>query len=172
MTAQPSASEPAPADNEPPAPSRPDGSSARDPDPASAAALPSARQRMVVAGALLAGLAVVLGAFGTHGLRDVLDARALATWTTAVQYQLWHALALIALAGLPDRMGPERMGPARMGPGRMALPAALLGGGAVLFAGSLYLLALTDARWLGAVTPLGGLLMILGWLLVAWRAAR
>ena len=110
-----------------------------------------------MAGALLAALGIVLGAFGTHGLRDALDARALGWWQTAVQYQMWQAVGLVALGALPLRMG---------------LPAGMIGAGALIFSGSLYAMALTDARWLGAVTPLGGLLMILGWLLAAWRLAR
>lgn len=114
--------------------------------------------RIVVAGALLAGTAVAFGAFGAHALRGVLSEQQLGWWQTAVQYQLWHALALLALAALrPPRAGGI---------------ALLLGGGALLFSGSLYLMALTDARWLGAITPLGGLAMILGWFLFAWQAAR
>ena len=120
-------------------------------------ALDVARRRILVAGALLAALGIVLGAFGTHGLRDTLGAREVGWWQTAVQYQMWQAVGLVALGALPRRLG---------------LAASMIGGGAVLFSGSLYAMALTDARWLGAVTPLGGLLMILGWLLVAWRLAR
>lgn len=115
------------------------------------------RRRILVAGALLAALGIVLGAFGTHGLRDALDERALGWWQTGVQYQMWQAVGLVALGALPARMG---------------LPAATIGAGAVVFSGSLYAMALTDARWLGMVTPLGGLLMILGWLLAAWKLAR
>jgi uncharacterized membrane protein YgdD (TMEM256/DUF423 family) len=114
--------------------------------------------RVAVAGALLAGTAVALGAFGAHALRGALSEQQLGWWQTAVQYQLWHALALLALAAL--RLP------------RAGTIALLLGGGALIFSGSLYLMALTDARWLGAITPLGGLAMILGWLLFAWQAAR
>lgn len=119
--------------------------------------LDKGRRAILVAGALLAASGIVLGAFGTHGLRGMLDERALGWWETAVQYQMWQALGLLALGALRRRLG---------------LAAALIGGGALLFSGSLYLMALTDARWLGAVTPLGGLLMILGWLIAAWRLAR
>ncbi|TFI56521.1 DUF423 domain-containing protein [Sphingomonas parva] len=110
---------------------------------------------IALAGALLAGLGVALGAFGAHGLRDVLDARALGWWQTGVDYQMWHALALVALASLRGV--------------RTGLPAGLLAVGTIVFSGSLYLMALTSARWLGAVTPVGGLLMIAGWALLAWR---
>jgi uncharacterized membrane protein YgdD (TMEM256/DUF423 family) len=112
--------------------------------------------RTLAAGAALGALGVALGAFGAHGLRTFLPAEALGWWQTGVQYQMWHALALVAL-GLAGR--PETR-----------LPALLLGAGAAIFSGSLYLMALTGARWLGAVTPAGGLLMIAGWLILAWRA--
>lgn len=116
------------------------------------------RRLVLAAGALLAGLGVALGAFGAHGLKHLLDAERLGWWQTAVQYQVWHGLALVALAGAPML--------------RIRLSAWLLGAGAIVFAGSLYLMALTGWRWLGAVTPFGGLGMILGWALLAWRAAR
>ena len=120
------------------------------------APLQADRRRILVAGALLAALGIVLGAFGTHGLRDALGARELGWWQTGVQYQMWQAIGLVALGGLPRRLG---------------LAAAMIGGGALIFSGSLYLMALTGTHWLGAITPLGGLLMILGWLLAAWRLA-
>jgi uncharacterized membrane protein YgdD (TMEM256/DUF423 family) len=118
----------------------------------------SGRNAILGAGALLAGLGVAFGAFGAHGLKGMLDAERLGWWQTAVQYQVWHGLALVALAAAPAE--------------RVRLPAALLGAGAVIFSFSLYLMALTNVRWLGAVTPLGGLAMIAGWALLAWRALR
>jgi uncharacterized membrane protein YgdD (TMEM256/DUF423 family) len=115
-------------------------------------------QRLVLcAGAVLAGLGVALGAFGAHGLKHLLDTERLGWWQTAVQYQVWHGLALVALAAAPLD--------------RLKLPAWLLGAGAAVFSVSLYAMALTDWRWLGAVTPLGGLAMIVGWAVLAWRAA-
>ena len=116
------------------------------------------RRLILAAGAALAGLGVALGAFGAHGLKHLLDAERLGWWQTAVQYQMWHGLALVALAGAPLR--------------RVRLPAWLLGVGATILAASLYLMALTGRRWLGAVTPFGGLAMIGGWALLAWRAIR
>ena len=107
------------------------------------------------AGAMLAALGVGLGAFGAHGLRNLLDATALTWWETAVQYQMWHALGLVAL-------GASRQPQCQR-------PAVLLTAGTVIFAGTLYMMALGAPRWLGAVTPIGGSLMILGWLLLAWR---
>jgi uncharacterized membrane protein YgdD (TMEM256/DUF423 family) len=106
-------------------------------------------------GALLAGLGVVLGAFGAHALKASLSAEALGWWGTAVQYQMWHALGLILTGALPQP--------------RLGLPAAFLGGGTLLFSASLYAMALSGERWLGAVTPLGGAAMIVGWVLLAWR---
>ena len=88
---------------------------------------------ITIAGALLAGTAVMLGAFGTHGLRSTLTAQQLGWWETGVQYQMWHALALLALAGL--RLS-----------GKRAI-ALLLGIGSVVFSGSLYIMALTDIRF-------------------------
>ena len=107
---------------------------------------------------MIAALAVGAGAFGAHALRDTLGSRELGWWETATAYLLPHAVALVALAALPI--------------GRPGLSAALLGGGALLFAGTLYAMALTGATWLGAVTPLGGTAMIAGWFLLAWRSVR
>ncbi|MDB5722845.1 MAG: hypothetical protein JWP15_3463 [Alphaproteobacteria bacterium] len=114
--------------------------------------------RLLAAGALLAGLGVALGAFGAHALRDILSPAAMGWWQTGIQYQMWHAIALVALAALPAQ--------------RVRLPAAMLGIGALIFSASLCAMALTGARWLGAVTPIGGALMILGWGLLAVRALR
>ena len=111
-----------------------------------------------VAGAVLAGVGVVLGAFGAHGLRAGLTEAELGWWQTGVQYQMWHAVALLAIALWPEE--------------RARFPMWLLGAGTIVFSGSLYLMALTGARWLGAVTPLGGLLMVAGWAVLAWRMAR
>ena len=115
----------------------------------------TASRMIALSGALLAGLGVALGAFGAHGLRDALDARALGWWQTGVDYQMWHAVALVAIACLRGV--------------RAGLPAVLIAAGTIVFSGSLYLMAITGARWLGMVTPLGGLAMIAGWALLAWR---
>lgn len=110
----------------------------------------------LVAGALLAGSGVALGAFGAHALKHSLAPEQAEWWSTAVQYQMWHALALLVLCGLAVR--------------RRGLAALLIGAGAVVFSGSLYLMALGLPRWLGAITPIGGTLMIAGWLVLAWSA--
>lgn len=117
------------------------------------------RRFVLVAGSLLAASGVAAGAFGAHGLRSMLDAAALGWWQTAVQYQLWHAIGLLALAALPARLS-------------VPLPALLLTVGTLVFSGSLYAMALGAPRWLGAVTPVGGTLLIAGWLLLAWRGLR
>lgn len=121
-----------------------------------------ARRSLIVA-ALLGGAAVVLGAFGAHALRNALDANALATWHTAVDYQFWHALALLATA-LLAREGDTRA---------LRVAAWMFAIGSVLFCGSLYALALGAPRLVGVVTPIGGVGFIAGWIAIAvhaWRA--
>jgi len=109
-----------------------------------------------IAAAALGATAVVLGAFGAHGLQSRLDAAALHVWQTAVEYQFWHALALLAVATLA---------PAKTARGWRASAVALLIG-AFLFCGSLYALALGAPRWFGAVAPVGGASLIAGWVLL------
>ena len=109
--------------------------------------------------ALLVGIAgasaVLLGAFGAHALRGVLDARGAELWHTAVNYHAWHALALAVAVGL----GCGRSG-------RVARAAFTVG--IVLFSGSLYALALGAPRWVGIITPFGGLAFVAGWLALGW----
>jgi uncharacterized membrane protein YgdD (TMEM256/DUF423 family) len=111
-------------------------------------------------GALWALLGVGLGAFGAHGLKAVASEQALAWWETAARYQLVHAVALVLL-GLLQQHRPGGDG---------AGWAFLLG--STVFSGTLYVMALGAPRWLGAVTPIGGLGMMLGWLLLALHARR
>ena len=111
-------------------------------------------------GALSGALAVALGAFAAHGLRSRIGADALATFETGARYHMYHALALLAVAWACARW-----------PGAWASAAGwLFVAGTVLFSGSLYLLAITGVRALGAITPLGGLAFMLGWLALAWAA--
>jgi len=113
-------------------------------------------------GAVLAFLGVALGAFGAHGLRGTLSAQDMATFEAGVRYQLVHALALLAVAWASTRW-----------PGATVHAAGwLFVAGTVVFSGSLYVLVLTGPRWLGAVTPLGGVCFLLGWGLLAWSALR
>jgi uncharacterized membrane protein YgdD (TMEM256/DUF423 family) len=113
-------------------------------------------------GALSAGVAVMAGAFGAHALRATLTPAALATFETAARYQMFHSLALLVVAAWLER--PRHPAVARA--------AGLFLLGTVLFSGSLYALALSGQRWLGAVTPLGGAAFIAGWLFLAWGLGR
>ncbi len=110
-------------------------------------------------GALFAGLAVVLGAFGAHALKGVLDRDQLAVWQTAVTYQMWHALGLILVAHLGDEPWSRWSG-------------RLMAAGILLFSGSLYLMVLSGTPALGMITPFGGLAFITAWFLLAWSAWR
>jgi uncharacterized membrane protein YgdD (TMEM256/DUF423 family) len=112
----------------------------------------------VTTGAVWACLAVGLGAFGAHGLRSIATEQGLAWWETAARYQLFHAVAMVLLGLLQQQR-----------PGGDAAGLCFFGGSA-LFSGTLYAMALGAPRWLGAVTPVGGLGMMLGWLLLAWQA--
>jgi uncharacterized membrane protein YgdD (TMEM256/DUF423 family) len=113
----------------------------------------------IVAGCVSGFLAVALGAFGAHGLADRLSERSLAIYHTAAQYQMYHALALIGL-GLWGNWAQQTVN----GPGWCWVV------GTVIFAGSLYALALTDVKILGAITPIGGVLFLVGWILFAIKA--
>ncbi|MEN8182552.1 MAG: DUF423 domain-containing protein [Myxococcota bacterium] len=115
--------------------------------------------RWILVSALLGTLGVVLGAFGAHGLRERLDAGQLASWQTAVQYQLIHAVVLLALGLFATHSGRP-----------LQLPAWLFTLGIVMFSGSIYWLVLGGPRALGPVTPLGGLCFIGGWLSLLWLA--
>lgn len=111
-------------------------------------------------GSILAALGVALGAFAAHGLKTRVDAEMLTIFETAARYQMFHALGLLAVGWAAERYGgswPQIAG-------------WLLLFGVLIFSGSLYLLVLTGARWLGAITPIGGLAFILGWVALAIAA--
>lgn len=113
-------------------------------------------------GALSGGLAVALGAFGAHALRARLGAGDLAIFETGVRYQMYHALALIAVAWV-----------AHQWPGTLPRVAGWsFAVGTLIFSGSLYILVLTNQRWLGAVTPIGGVAFLTGWACLAAAALR
>lgn len=112
-------------------------------------------------GALWGFLGVSAGAFGAHGLEGRVDAEELAWWQTAVQYHLVHALALFGFGVLQ-----------RVVPGRGHGPGWLFLAGDAVFSGTLYAMALGGPHWLGAVTPVGGVGMLLGWLLLALPERR
>ena len=116
-----------------------------------------------VAGAILLGIAVMIGAFGAHALRDRLDAYATGIYERAVFYHFVHALGLLAL-GIAAGSGT-------IAGGAVALAGWLLIAGIAIFCGSLYALALSGMRVLGAITPLGGAAFIGGWFAFAYAAA-
>ena len=116
----------------------------------------------IFVGALLGAVSVIAGAFGAHGLASRLDARSLELWETAARYLIYGAFALI-LVGLLGRQGAVR-GVAGAGWCLLA--------GSLIFSGTVAVLALGGPRWLGAITPIGGTLLILGFLLFAWAALK
>jgi uncharacterized membrane protein YgdD (TMEM256/DUF423 family) len=122
---------------------------------------------IVALGAALGGIAVAVGAFGAHGLQGRVTPEMLTVFEVGVRYQMYHALALVLL-GLFAGRGPSPA-PIEVPPG-VAPAVWLFLAGIVLFSGSLYALVLTGMRWLGAVTPFGGLAFLAAWVLFA-RAA-
>ena len=111
-------------------------------------------------GAVFGLIAVGLGAFGAHALRERMSAESMAIYQTGVQYHMIHALALLALAALSHKLRkPDIIG-------------WLFIFGILIFSGSLYLLAISGHRWLGAITPLGGVCFLSGWAVFAWQVAR
>jgi uncharacterized membrane protein YgdD (TMEM256/DUF423 family) len=110
------------------------------------------RSPLVALGAINAALAVAAGAFAAHGLESRLEPSALKIFETAARYHMYHAIAMILAARLARRAG------------------WIFQAGIVIFSGSLYALALTDIKVLGAITPLGGLAFLAGWVWLAWTA--
>ena len=106
---------------------------------------------------------MALGAFGAHGLKSRLAADALALWGTGVQYHLWHALALVLTGLCASAFGDSAW---------LRASGWLFLAGITIFSGSLYALALGAPKWLGAIAPLGGTALILGWLALAAAIAR
>jgi uncharacterized membrane protein YgdD (TMEM256/DUF423 family) len=114
-------------------------------------------------GAVLGALGVAMGAFGAHMLKGKVEPRMLDIWSTATQYQLWHALALVAVALMIGREGG-------------ATTSAVVAGwgftlGTLIFSGSLFILVLSGKTWLGAITPIGGIALIVGWVGLALALA-
>ncbi len=115
-----------------------------------------------IIGALAALLAVAAGAFGAHGLKERLSAEMLAVFETGARYHMYHALAMIASAVACERW-----------PGGYATASGwLFLAGIIIFSGSLYILSLTGAKWLGAITPIGGLAFMAGWSALAISAMQ
>ena len=108
-------------------------------------------------------IAVSLGAFAAHGLKSMLGPDLLATFQTGVQYHMYHSLALLAV-GLLVLQFPAQTG--------LRIAGFLFLAGIIIFSGSLYVLALSGIRWLGAITPIGGVAFLAGWALLAWSMLR
>ncbi len=114
------------------------------------------------AGAIAAFVAVALGAFGAHSLKTKLSPEMLDIFEVGVRYQMYHALGLIAVAWATTRWPEANLNSAGW--------AFIIG--IVIFSGSLYLLSATGMRWLGAITPIGGLAFLAGWAILAWSINR
>ena len=119
-------------------------------------------KQFIVIGAVLGFLGVALGAFGAHGLKDKLSPDLFDVFEVGVRYHMYHALALVAV-GLVAAQWPGNL----VGWSGWAFTA-----GVVIFSGTLYVLVMTNTRWLGAVTPIGGLAFLVGWLLLAWHVIK
>jgi uncharacterized membrane protein YgdD (TMEM256/DUF423 family) len=118
--------------------------------------------RFVTLGAINALISVAAGAFGAHGLRNRMAPLLLEIFETAARYQMYHALGLIAVGWVVSQR-----------PSMVANAAGwCLLVGIILFCGSLYIMALTGLRWLGAITPLGGVAFLAGWALLAWAVCQ
>ena len=114
---------------------------------------------LLVIGSVFAALSVLMGAFGAHGLKNRLSIEDLAIFETAVRYQMYHALGIL-LMGLASFDLNGKL---------VSTPAYFLILGIIVFSGSLFLLVFTNLRWFGAITPIGGLCLIIGWLLFAYN---
>ena len=119
-------------------------------------------RQLIIVAALTLMVGVGAGAFGAHGLKRMITPDMLSVWQTAVLYQLVHGLGMLAIAALGARMGSPLL----------SLSGGVMFAGILIFSGSLYALVLTGTGALGAITPIGGLLMISAWLLVAYAAWR
>ncbi len=116
-----------------------------------------------VAAAILAFLAVAGGAFGAHGLKSRVSSDMIDTFQTGIQYQFYHALGLLVVAVMMHLFSPGTM---------LKLSGFLFIGGIVVFSGSLYVLVLTGIKWLGAITPIGGLAFLAGWVCLTLSGLR
>ncbi len=112
----------------------------------------------LISGSLLLAIGIGAGAFGAHALENTLTSERLDTWKTAVDYQMWNALGLLLIAVISQNFGLD-----------LNWSKWLIFTGILIFSGSLYLLCLTNTSWLGAITPIGGVCLILGWILLAFK---
>ena len=109
-------------------------------------------------GAVFGGLAVVLGAFGAHALKETLSSYGLNIWEKAVFYQAFHAIVLLIIPTLSNMVNPKYLN----------WSGTFFIAGIILFSGSLYMLAISQKKYLGAITPLGGVAFIIAWSILAW----
>ena len=116
-------------------------------------------RRLIAVGCIVAGVGVAAGAFGAHMLKTILEPPMLAAYDTATRYQMYHAFGMV-LVGIAMRVYGDR---------RLAMAGWLFVAGMVLFCGSLYGIALAGLKWLGPITPVGGLMFIIGWGIFGWR---
>ncbi|GAK38783.1 DUF423 domain-containing protein [Paenibacillus urinalis] len=114
-------------------------------------------KKWVAIGSILAMLSVLIGAFGAHIIEPIIGEERLTTYETGVQYHMMHALGILLIALLANSFGPKKA---------LDWAARLLLIGIILFSGSLYVLSMTGIGILGAITPLGGICFIIGWILV------
>jgi len=114
-------------------------------------------------GGLCAFIGVGMGAFGAHGLKAILSPEMLAVYQTGVSYQMWHALGLIVIALILQQTPESKL---------LNWAGWLMFGGILLFSGSLYCLAILNLKWLGMITPFGGLGFLIAWLLIVLFAAK
>ena len=120
-------------------------------------------KRIIILAGINGFLAVSIGAFAAHTLRDRLSPELLNTFQTGVQYHMYHALGLFGIGLLMLNFPTSNL---------LRISAYLMIAGIVLFSGSLYLLSITGTKWLGAITPLGGLCFLTAWVLIVWFAAK
>ena len=116
----------------------------------------------IIIGSALAALAVAIGAFGAHGLKSRVSVDDLVIFETGVRYQMYHSLALILLGLIGVNFQSNIV----------QLPAILFLAGIIIFSGTLYLIPLTGLRWFGAITPIGGTALILGWIVLIFNLIR
>jgi len=119
-------------------------------------------KKFLIMACLLMATAVSLGAFGAHGLKKIISVDMLVIYQTGVQYQFYHALGLLGVAFIAHINSTKLVN----------IAGNLMFTGVLIFSGSLYLLVILNLKWLGAVTPIGGVLMVVSWVLLAWSIFR
>lgn len=119
-------------------------------------------KQFLLLGTILMALAVSLGAFGAHGLKKIVSAEMLTVYQTGIQYQFYHALGLCVVAFIAHIHNTKLV----------KIAGNIMFIGVMIFSFSLYILVLLDMKWLGAITPIGGVLMVISWVLLAWSVFK